>query len=200
MARGKKQKGDSGARARVLDAAEKLYGLRGYDGVRLRDIASEAGIDHSSIYFHAPGGKEALYVEVMVRLLERHQEALSGIVAESDGDLIAQLNGCARWIASNPPVDTLRMRHVDYGHLAPKHVRKLGPLTGAAFLDPIEEALRSAHARGEIREVDFKVAAGGLFSMLLMVHAIPAGVATKSHERISRELVEVFLHGLVDPS
>lgn len=200
MAKSKKGKDASDARGRVLDAAERLYALKGYDGVRLRDIASEAGIDHSSIYFHAPGGKESLYVEVMVRLLERHRDALSRIVADSEGDLLAQLRGYARWIASNPPVDTLRMRHVDYAHLDRKNVRKLGPLSGSAFLDPIEAALRSAHARDEIREVDFRLAAGGLYSMLLMVHAIPAGSTDKSHEQVSRELVDIFLHGLTNAS
>ncbi len=55
------QQGNTDARERVLDAAERLFAERGYASVTLRDIAAEVGIRHTSLYHHVPGGKEAIF-------------------------------------------------------------------------------------------------------------------------------------------
>jgi AcrR family transcriptional regulator len=47
-------------RAIVLEAAERVFAAEGYDGARMQDIASEAGLALATLYA-AAGGKEALY-------------------------------------------------------------------------------------------------------------------------------------------
>ncbi|NDJ52513.1 MAG: helix-turn-helix transcriptional regulator, partial [Chloroflexi bacterium] len=66
----------SEARQRVLEVAERLFSTRGYKDVRLQDIAKELGIKTASLYYHAPGGKEELFVEVIERGLARHHQGL----------------------------------------------------------------------------------------------------------------------------
>jgi len=50
----------------ILDAAERLFAERGYDGASVRDIATHAGAQLASISFHH-GGKEALFERVVER-------------------------------------------------------------------------------------------------------------------------------------
>ncbi|WP_420409937.1 TetR/AcrR family transcriptional regulator [Hoeflea sp.] len=52
--------------ANLLDAAERLFAERGYDGASIRDIASAAGAQIASVSFHH-GGKETLFERVVER-------------------------------------------------------------------------------------------------------------------------------------
>ena len=71
----------------ILDAAERLFAERGYDGASVRDIASTAGAQIASISFHH-GGKEALFGRVVERraseLSRLRLEALESLKAQGD--------------------------------------------------------------------------------------------------------------------
>jgi len=53
----------------ILDAAERLFAVRGVDGVAIRDLARELGLTPSSLYNHFRG-KQALYEAVLQRGIE----------------------------------------------------------------------------------------------------------------------------------
>ena len=51
---------------RLLDTAEKLFAEHGYDGVGMRALAEEAGVNLGATTYHY-GSKEALYIETFMR-------------------------------------------------------------------------------------------------------------------------------------
>lgn len=51
---------------RILDAAEQLFARRGFHGVSVRDITSEAGVDVALVNYHF-GSKMDLYTDVLAR-------------------------------------------------------------------------------------------------------------------------------------
>lgn len=51
-------------RARILEATGLLLRQRGYHGTSLNDILSASGAPRGSLYFHFPGGKDQLVIEV----------------------------------------------------------------------------------------------------------------------------------------
>ena len=53
----------------ILDTAERLFALRGFDGVALRDLAREMHLTAPSLYNHFPS-KQALYEAVLERGLK----------------------------------------------------------------------------------------------------------------------------------
>ena len=57
-------------RARILDAAAKVFSLNGYAGARLADIASEADTQAGSLYYHF-ASREALVEEVLDIAIDR---------------------------------------------------------------------------------------------------------------------------------
>jgi AcrR family transcriptional regulator len=67
------------ARERILDAAEKLFAVDGYEAVSFRDLTGAAGVSLSAIHYHF-GSKEAVFSEVFARrsrlLTERRLELL----------------------------------------------------------------------------------------------------------------------------
>lgn len=66
---------------RVLDAAEDLFAEKGYSATSLGEVADRVGIRSPSLYNHFKN-KEALYLAVLERLLERFNEPLAELLAE----------------------------------------------------------------------------------------------------------------------
>lgn len=59
---------------KVLDSAEKLFAIRGFDGTSIRDIATEAGVTTALVTFHG-GPKEHLFETIV----ERRAQELSDL-------------------------------------------------------------------------------------------------------------------------
>ena len=78
----------SDTRARILDAAERLFMAHGYDGTSMRLITGEAGVNLAAVNYHF-GSKEALIQEVFRRRLnwlnEERMRALDELEATADG-------------------------------------------------------------------------------------------------------------------
>lgn len=66
-------------RALILREAGRLFGERGYDGVRIDEIAAAAGVTKPIVYRHFDS-KKALYLA----LLERHRADLPSFFAAAD--------------------------------------------------------------------------------------------------------------------
>lgn len=56
-------------RERILDAAEELFGVRGFYGVTLRDVAMQADTDTALLHYYF-GGKAELFNSVLARRAE----------------------------------------------------------------------------------------------------------------------------------
>jgi TetR/AcrR family transcriptional regulator, transcriptional repressor for nem operon len=77
-------------RERVLDVAERLVQLRGFNAFSYADVAAELGITKASLHYHFPG-KAELGEALIVRYTQRFSEALAAIDADQ-ADAPAKLN------------------------------------------------------------------------------------------------------------
>jgi TetR/AcrR family transcriptional repressor of nem operon len=75
--------------ARILDAAERMARLGGYNAFSFRDIASEIGIKSASIHYHSPT-KEDLGEVLVKRYTERFLDALGQPDGASPSELLAR--------------------------------------------------------------------------------------------------------------
>jgi AcrR family transcriptional regulator len=89
----------AGSRERILDAAERLVGERGYTAASISLISEASGLPASSIYWHF-GSKEGLLAAVVERGAQRWLPAQSRWL--SSGDLPAFLRGIGRAVAEHP--------------------------------------------------------------------------------------------------
>jgi AcrR family transcriptional regulator len=187
------------SRSRVLDAAEQLFHARGYKAITLRDIAATVGLNHASLYHHVPGGKEALFVEVMQRTFARHREHLAAAIDAAGLDLRAQLRAAARWMLSQAPIDFMRMMLADMPALDARFGQQLSRDAYTAFLQPFEAAFSAAHQRGHIRMTSSPATLAGAFLAIVQsAHAAPITThhTTQSKESMIDELIDVLLDGL----
>src|SRR5207245_1297647 len=65
----------SPTRARVMQAADRLWGERGVRGASLDDIAREASVTKPTVYYYFPD-KSALFTAVICNVLEQHGAGL----------------------------------------------------------------------------------------------------------------------------
>lgn len=68
---------------RILNAAEELFALRGFDGVTLRAIATAAGVDVALLNYHF-GVKKKLFEAVFLRRAEILNEARLNALLEAE--------------------------------------------------------------------------------------------------------------------
>jgi len=183
-------------RTKILDIAERLFSERGYAAVRLRDIASEAGMKHASLYYYAPGGKEGLFMEVMVRSFERHYAGMMEAVDSAEGDLRAQLYAVADWMLGQPPMDFTRMINADVNEISEANARLLMDVAFDSLRIPLEKALNQAEARGLVEVRETGLAAMTLVSLMQSAHTIPHDYL---HQRsqIVRTMIDMLLDGML---
>lgn len=184
------------ARERVLIAAEQLFAEKGYAPITVRDIAARAGIHHSSVYHHVPGGKEALFVEVMERMLNRHRLGLTEAIQGAARNIRYQLYAAAEWLLSQPPIDLVRMQYADMPALAQHNVDHLSEVAYMSLQIPLETALFEAEQREEIEQDDFSLVSGGLMGMIESLFAVSEETAGKPRRIMAHKLIDVFIDGL----
>lgn len=194
-----KAQANSEARNRLLKAAETLFVQRGYEAVTVKDIAKATGIHHASIYHHIPGGKSALFLEVMTRHLQQHQSGIETALTHAEKDVRSQLIAIAHWLLSQPPLDMIRLSQSDLPAIDSSAAQQLDNLAFETLMLPIANVLVEAQIRGEVKHEDLGNVAGAILSAVEGLHAIPdiyLEQNSNSREHMATQLIDVFLRGI----
>lgn len=145
-------------RARILDAALRVFSRRGYHGASIDEIADESGTSKGGLYFHFPG-KQALFLALLdwaARELRHRVEAAMAAhqdpVAKADAALLAVMRAFAshRDLARLFMVEALGAGREFHERLLAVHDEFTGIIQGL-----LDEAV----AAGVIDPVDTRIAA-----------------------------------------
>lgn len=185
------------ARTRVLDTAQQLFHERGYKAVTMHDIAQALGMRQASLYYHAPQGKEQLFVEVSLQMFERHRQGLEQAIHGAGPSIREQLMAAADWFASQPPLNLFAMMHADMPALDDANVAMLSGLAYRSLFGPLTEAFRSAMERGEIRELSPDLLAGSFLALIEGIAYSSANQPGAPPRRVMAEdVIGMMLDGL----
>lgn len=189
---------DNEARRRVLDSAEKLFNQRGYSGVTVKDLASELSIKPASLYYHAPGGKEELFVMVLDRCLERHAADLEACIAKEYLCIHDQLHAASMVLLERGPLGFVRMLMSDMEELDPSNGKMLTAKAYKALMQPLSFIFESGVAAGELRPHTPQLITGSYLSALdsLWYAANRQAAADMTLSDMVHELADVYLNGL----
>ena len=112
----KAREAPSSTKARILDAAEEVFAVKGFDGASTREIASKAGVNISSLHYHWES-KETLYFAVfhdiydrIIRLAQRSVEPSRGRGLRAATD--AAMGELIDFFLDHPNVPRLLLRRV----------------------------------------------------------------------------------------
>ena len=79
--RGRPAGADPGTRRRILEGALEVFGARGFDGARTRDIADAAGVNLGLLQYHF-GGKQDLWRAAVERAFAELRAGLEQLLRE----------------------------------------------------------------------------------------------------------------------
>ena len=140
-----RQRADADTATRILDVAERLVQVRGFNGFSYADVASELGITKASLHYHF-AGKAELGEALIGRYAARFAEALAEIDREG-GDAATKLDAYAGLYA-----DVLREKRMCLcGMLAADYDTLPKPMRDAVigFFDDNEVWLTRVLGQGE---------------------------------------------------
>lgn len=66
-------------RQKILEAARKVFSQKGYDGARMREIATAAGVNLALMNYHF-GSKEALFQEIYIKAFAELRSTAFGLL------------------------------------------------------------------------------------------------------------------------
>ncbi len=184
------------ARERVLQAAERLFAEHGYAAVTLRDIAEALGIRQASLYYHAPGGKEELFVQVTERGLERHRRGLESAIVQAGDELREQLRAAARWLLSQPAMNFARMLRSDMPAIREVEANRLRLIAYQALIAPLEAVFRPVLPDEPERSIKAGSLAGAFLSIIEGVNNLPESYSREPKEALADFLIDTWIDGL----
>ncbi len=129
---------ESQTRERILEAADELFGQRGFDATPTRLIAERSGVNKALIHYHF-GSKQRLFDAVLDRYYERLGQTL-GPLLQQGGDararVLALLDGYADFLQAHQRFSQMVQREITRGRHLERIRRHMLPLfvTGAELL------------------------------------------------------------------
>ena len=186
----------SDAKQRVLDTAERLFMARGYAAITLRDVATELGVRQASLYYHFPGGKAQLYVEMAEHVFERHRKGMQAAIDQAAPNLEAQLKAVAEWFASQPAINVLGMMYADLPAIEEPNRKHLSQTAFRALFVPLSLVFVAAQRRAEARPVHPDLLAGFFLSMMDGITFSQAQQTHLPREIMTDEMIGVLLDGI----
>lgn len=139
----------SSAREDMLSVAVELFRARGYEGVGVAELLAKSNAPRGSLYFHFPGGKEQIGVEVVARVgaeVAKRFRDLSDSGVDLDTFIVRVFKTTAkeckdRLFTASCPMAAIA---TGFGEGNPK----LGAAVGEAFASWEREIAAAAEARG----------------------------------------------------
>jgi len=184
-------------RARLLEAAQRLFNEHGYHAVSVTEIAREAGVSHGSIHAHFDAKAGLLYA-VITQNNER-QIAESKAVIATPGPVLERIGRIvglwARWDLEDP--DLLGVMQAYYWQWSDETEAHNRGMLAEAFA-PVKQVLTEARNGGELSaDLDLERTCRAIFA--LYTHALrPALYDGASSEACAREAlaqIEMLLSG-----
>ena len=185
------------ARDRVLNTAEMLFHLHGYQAVTMRDIANDLGMKQASLYYHVPNGKEQLFTEITMRRLQHFNTHIEKAIADAAPTIEDRLTAVTNWIISQPPMKLLVMFETDMPALSTETQQQLMRLAYQSLFSPITRIFAEAQANGEIRHLLPDQLAGTFLSLLDgIMYAHRAGHTNLTIQETAADTIDMMLNGL----
>jgi len=181
------------SRARILDAAQRLFVEQGYKGLSMREIAQAVGVSKPALY-HYFIDKEDLFLAILGSYLDDMEVVLANARAASPTQI-----DCLRTIVRDilqRPIEQraiLRLASVEMVHISEAARVRFHERYVAQFLGPIGAVIGAGMTSGEFRTVDPALATWALLGILYPYFSSSSPPPT---DAIIEQVIGFYLHGI----
>lgn len=189
---------------KILDGFADQLLEYGYRGISLKTITEAAGIKRPSLYHHFPDGKEQIYAQVALRMIEDDIARLESAMAV-EGGLREQLLALAMLHTDDARKVALDQRIYDATRYVSDETRtKVSSRYVEGLLTPVRNLMAAAVGDGLLRDIDPELLMQTFFGMTSAVQDIPEDVGMPAAQRggnrpqailIAEQVVDLFLEG-----
>ncbi|HYU84029.1 MAG TPA: TetR/AcrR family transcriptional regulator [Kribbellaceae bacterium] len=146
----------------MLDAAEDIFGERGYAGTSMDDVAARAGVSKPLVYQYY-GSKDGLFVACLARLRAQLFESVADVVLTAPDAERAMYEGLAQWFRFLDEHPRAWAVMVDEGMLSAGPAAEAADQVRADFVELIASMVRiNLPAERETSEDEIHVVAQAL--------------------------------------
>jgi AcrR family transcriptional regulator len=191
-------------REQILDGfADQLLDL-GYRGISLQSITKAVGIKRPSLYHHFPDGKEQIYTEVALRMIDADAARVAAALADHR-ELKGRLVALALLHTDDARKAALDQRIYDATRYVGDATRTLVSTRYVeGLLAPVTDMMREAVHSGDLRPIEPDLLMQTFFGMTSAVKDIPEDVGMPPDRRgeprtstvdMAEKVVDLFLQG-----
>lgn len=200
-----KQSDPSTTTESLLNAAERLFAEHGYDGVGMRALADEAGVNLGATTYHF-GSKEKLYVETVmrrfrpireewIRLLRQAETKAKGKPVPLETIVDCMLRPPFMTVLAHPYFPALLTRNI---FMPPPFMQKFMAEEGAPFNEPFIAALARTlpNLPLEVLQIREMFARSVLLMFSSKLSRMPIRNSPELCESVLKEMVTFIVAGL----
>ena len=190
-------KSDVGGRERLLEAALRMFGTKGYAATTVRDILRAAGVTAPALYHHF-GSKEGLFLALLNTGGERLEAAQAEALA-LDGTVVERIRAYCRGSSRVRREHANLMVIVDSILAGPPEAAPAFDFRGRfqAAVARLERLVLEGISNGELRACDPRDAALALLGTIEMSMRSQVFESASSAEESLEGMLSLILDGLV---
>ncbi len=203
MPRSSREKSEE-TRAKIVEAAYRLFLERGYSGASMRDLSQHTGVTVGAIYNHFPT-KEDLWLEVI--LVKHPYHEILPVIQAAEGATVAEMirsaaNALVEGLLKRP--DLFNLLFIEIVEFKGKHVQNIFE---AIFPQVMTLAGKLGEKEGKIRDIPQVAILRSFLGMFFSYYV--TGILIKSMGIVTIDsaslthFVDIYLYGLLaedDPS
>lgn len=194
--------GPQATRDDILEAAETIFGARGFKKTTLEDVAAAASVSRPLVYRYF-GDKPTLFAHVLERVLSEWNEVLVAEAARSSGGTAETLRrvlaACLDFARSRTVLRGLLVRDASLVRAAAGNVLDEGR---SLLPELIRQVLARGRAQRDVRRDlsldDMSHVVSEVFVSYTML--VLAGASAQVGRRRAEAVIETLLHGVISSS
>jgi AcrR family transcriptional regulator len=168
----------------IVDAAERVFAVKPFSNVTIRDIAEEAGISHASIYRFFPD-QRAVFVEAFLRGSTAIVRLLADIIEKSEkGDIEKVCESYLTYLINNDQYFRMMTHFMLDGSLTEDMIEKLNAAERLVF-DGYDEMFRKMGVKEPVRPLSHALFAA-LNGVLITFRNYPGRSTEAVHQHMMK--------------
>jgi AcrR family transcriptional regulator len=185
---------------RILDAAQRLFASRGYNGTTTRDLAAKAGVAEGTLFRHFEN-KKAILVEVATQgWVELLTDLLTELSEMGSYKAVAQVMR-RRMMRMHENADMMRVCFME-AQFHPDLRDRIQSEVIAKMSDVAEAFFETAMERGIYRRTNPKVVARVFLGMFAVAGfsdetIVEPGASLKEVQEMAEGIADIFLNGVL---
>jgi len=197
-------KRDGKTKDRILDAAEGIFSGKGFDGTKVQEIATAAGVNKAMLYYYFKD-KDDLLIAVLGRIVQGIGDAIPRYFADNT-DTVESIDAFLDFYIEYLAKNTSFVRLMAWEMLSGRHIQAIAEDYIIPIFSLIREKINEAVEQNMIRSVSpdhtvfsvvgmnvFYIVASPLFRLLLGDDPLSAGMIEKRKKAVK----DLVMFGLI---